>query len=87
MKHQTLHKEIKIKVSVLRKHENVSKVVVGPYSNCRHRYKPGTILVKGKVNNGLKVFGYDGSGVHTLYVYVKPLGMADDVASYIRGKN
>jgi hypothetical protein len=82
-RHQTLHKEVKHKVKKLRKHQNVKKVVIGPFNNCRHRYKPGKILIKQETDNGFKVFAYDGSGIFTLYVYVEPITARNIVREYI----
>ena len=82
-RHQTLHKEVKPNVNKLRRHPYVKKVVIGPYNNCRYKFKPGKIIIKQVTSNGFKVFAYDGSGIFTLYVYVDPVSASDDVRSYI----
>ena len=82
-RHQTLHKEVKPNVNKLRKHANVKKVVIGPYNNCRHKFKPGKIHIKQETSNGFKVFAYDGSGIFTLYVYVEDINLRDEVRNYI----
>jgi len=83
LKHQTIHKELKHCIKQLRNHEYVKKVIVGRYENCRHKYPTGTLLVKGIIDNGLKIFGYDGSGVHNFYVYVEPLSEIQTIKHYI----
>ena len=85
--HQTLHKGIKKPVKLLEKQEYVKKVVIGPYHNCRHKYSPGMILYKSDIKNGIKVFGYDGSGVFTLYVYIDPFDKKQEMVNNTKNFN
>lgn len=88
-KHQTLHKEIKPQVNKLKSHPLTKKIVIGPYENCRHHYKPGTIKIQSATNNGFKLNGYDGSGVYCLFLYFVK-GVTNDekknVEEYIKNK-
>ncbi|BBM89360.1 hypothetical protein COTS27_01059 [Spirochaetota bacterium] len=72
-RHQTLHKEIKSAIRLLRGHTAVKKVVIGRYENCRHRYPPGALKILRKTDTGFKLAGYDGSGVYDFFVYLKKL--------------
>ena len=82
MRHQTIHKELKNPIRNMRKMNGVKKIIVGPYSNCRHKYTPGTLSFKNNTNNGFKMFGYDGSGVMTFYVYTDLKKREDIITSF-----
>ncbi len=76
-KHQTLRKEVKVGVKLLRGHDEVKKIIIGRYENCRHRYAPGAFKTMSKTKSGFKLKAFDGSGVHDLHVYLKtPLSAA-----------
>jgi hypothetical protein len=80
LNHQSIHKELKKKIEKLRKK---AKVSVGPYSNCRHKFSPGAIIIKNDTSSGFKIFGYDGSGVMTFYVYTNE---SQEIKKYITEK-
>ncbi len=82
-RHQTLFKEVKVGVKKILKQESVKKIIVGPYENCRHAYPPGTILIKQATTTGFKLAGYDGSGVVTLYLYLKEEKNREKVELYL----
>ena len=68
-RHQTLHKGIKKTIVKLRAHKLIKRVTIGPYENCRHKYSIGTIKIQRPTTSGLKLNGYDGSGVYVFYLY------------------
>ncbi len=82
-RHQTIFKEVKVKIKLILKNSKIKKIVVGPYENCRHKYKPGTILVKGETANGFKLSGYDGSGVMRFYLYLKDIADKEEIKEYL----
>ena len=85
-RHQTIRKELKQNYLKLKTHKYVKNIALGRYDNCRHRYTPGVIRYQMGITNGFKAFGYDGSGVIPLFVYVSPLEKIEEVKQFIKDK-
>lgn len=86
-KHQTLHKEVKINVNRLRAHKFIKRISIGPYENCRHKYRPGVLKFQRETSSGWKINGYDGSGIYTLYIYLEQpesIEQRNSIAMYMK---
>ena len=53
----------------LQRQAGVKNVVLGPFSNCRHKYKPGMVRSVRTAPGVETMRVYSGDGVRTLYVY------------------
>ena len=84
MKHQTVGKDLKRVIEKIRNHSSVKKVVIGRYENCRHHYSPGSVKIQSDIENGFKMFGYDGSGQQEFYVYVDSLEKRSPLKNWIQ---
>ncbi len=55
MKHKTIPKDLKNQIKLIRNHEYVNKVIIGPSESCRHTFSPGSIRIKRDTDNGFKI--------------------------------
>ncbi len=71
-RHKSLEKALDRSLRSLAAHPKVKKVILGSSENARHKFSPGTLRFQREEPNGLKVNGYSGNGVTTIYVYCNP---------------
>lgn len=73
-RHQTVNRDF---VRPLRRIENqpgVKKVLLGPFTNARHRFSPGTVRVVGAHGTAVKLKAYCGDGFQVVTViFDKPV--------------
>ena len=72
-KHTTVNKELKNSITWLQKQKYVSKIVLGPYHNCRHKCPLGSLKYKRDIDAGIKIDGYCGDGIRDIFVYIDPI--------------
>jgi len=72
-KHTSVNRELKNAVMWLEQQEYVTKVVIGPYHNCRHNHRIGSLKYQRDVDAGLKINGYCGDGIRDIFAYVDPI--------------
>lgn len=71
-RHKSLDKELKRSIQSLQKIDGIKKIILGFSECCRHRYPPGYIKVRAKVDGGLKANGFSGKGVTDLFIRISP---------------
>lgn len=82
-RHKTLDKSLKSSIKFVKSLDGVKKIVLGFSESCRHRYSPGHIKIRSKVDGGIKVNAYSGKGVTDVFIRISPEDLIDFVISKI----
>ena len=85
-KHTSLNKELKNAVIWLERQTYVTKIVLGPYHNCRHHYTLGLLKYQRDIDAGIKVNGYDGDGIRDIFVYIDPIEKREEVKKSLESR-
>lgn len=78
-KHKTLDKSLKRSIKHVKKLEGVKKIILGFSESCRHKYPPGHIKIRARIEGGLKANAYSGKGVTDIFIRISPSNLIDSV--------
>ncbi len=70
--HTSVDRELKQTIRWLESFDCVSRVVLGLAESARHSFTPGVIKIQMEVPGGLKIKGYGGRGVQSIYIKIDP---------------